>query len=306
MTAARAVRAARGLAWPARAGMAAVLACGALVALAVVAAEVTAVRPLAPLPAPTPAAAGNGAGLDKPPHPLLAPLVPGLKFGFYRQHSDTVPRASRLAPSSDPRDFGGRYAPLEATLLLPGERGRMASYTDRGARIFLSRAQDVLAGKVRPDPLSLCRPGGPVRALNRGFPVQVVQSPDELTIVHMEDHLVRRIPIGGPREAQPAPTLAGTSRGHWEGNTLVVETRAFRDGGWLDEYGDPSSERLMLLERYTKQPNGSLRIEATLNDPVYYSEPIRIVRNWAWAPDAAWDEMICEENSHDARPGARR
>lgn len=264
--------------------------------------------PIADVPSSAAAAstpAERPSQFDKPVHALLAPLVSQLKFGFFRQHSDAVQRSFLLPPSADPRDFGGRYSPVEATRLLPGERGRMASYTDRGARIFLARAQAFLAGQPRPDPLSLCKPGGPVRALNQGFTVQVVQTPTEITIVHMEDHLVRRIHLDGPRVAQPAPSAMGYSRGHWEGNTLVVETRAFRDGGWLDDYGDPSSGQLMLLERYTKQPNGSLRIEATINDPVYYSEPIRLVRNWAWTPNVTWDEVICEAHNRDAPPVGR-
>jgi len=55
---------------------------------------------------------------------------------------------------------------------------------------------------------------------------------------------------------------------------------------------------MMLTERYTKQPNGSLRIEATINDPVNYSEPVRLVRNWNWTPDVRWDEQVCEEADH--------
>jgi hypothetical protein len=182
----------------------------------------------------------------------------------------------------------------------------MASYTDRGARTFLAHAQEVLAGKPRPDPLTSCKPGGPVRALNRGFTVQILQSAGELTIVHMEDHQVRHIRIGGSQVAQPLPTLSGTSRGHWEGNTLVVETRAFRDGGWLDDYGNPASDRLMLLERFIKQPNGSLRIEVTVNDPVNYSEPVRMVRNWTWTPNVSWSEMICEDGHRGAPTGGTR
>jgi hypothetical protein len=244
----------------------------------------------------------SAVSLDRPPHPLLAPLVPQLRFGFFRRRSETLQRDTPLAPSADPRDLAGRYSPQEATLLLPGERGRMASYTDSGARTFLARAQEQLAGRQRADPPRQCKPEGAVRALNQGYTVQVLQSPTQLTTIHMGNHLVRRVRIGGGTTAAAAAraSFVGTSVGRWEGNTLVVETRGIRDGSWLDEYGDPGSERTMLSERYTKQPNGSLRIEATINDPVNYSEPIRFVRNWKWTPDVAWDERICEEGNHDA------
>ena len=254
----------------------------------------------AAVPGPRPAERGT-VTLDKPANPLLLPLVAELQFGFYRQLSTAVEREPLPAPSADPRDIAGRYTPQEATLLLPGERGRMASYSETGARTFVARAQQVVAGRVRNDPLAQCKPEGPVRALNDGFAVQLLQSPQQLVMIHMASHLVRRIRIGGGTAAlAAAPSLTGTSVGHWEGATLVIETRGLRDGSWLDEYGSPGSERLMLIERYTKQPNGSLRLEATINDPVNYLEPIRIARNWSWTPNVPWQERICEEHNRAA------
>ena len=240
--------------------------------------------------------------LDKPVNPLLLPLVPQLQFGFYRQLSAAVAREQLPAPSADRRDIAGRYTPQEATLLLPGERGRMASYSEAGARTFLARAQQVLAGRVRNDPLEQCKPEGPVRVLNDGFTVQVLQSPTQVVMIHMANHLVRRIRIGGGTAtfAAATPSLTGTSIGHWEGNTLVIETRGIRDGSWLDEYGSPGGEQLMLSERYTKQPNGSLRLEATINDALNYLEPIRIARTWSWTPNVPWQERICEDRSRGA------
>ena len=248
---------------------------------------------------PRPAADRGTVILDKAPNALLVPLVPQLQFGFYRQLSAAVEREQMPAPSADRRDIAGRYTPQEATLLLPGERGRMASYSESGARTFLARAQQVVAGRVRNDPLAQCKPEGPVRALNDGFTVQVLQSPMQIVMIHMASHLVRRIRIGGGTAvlAAATPSLTGTSIGHWEGDTLVIETRGLRDGSWLDEYGSPGSERLMLTERYTKQPNGSLRLEATINDPVNYLEPIRIARTWGWTPNVPWQERICEERN---------
>jgi hypothetical protein len=239
--------------------------------------------------------AGHSApALDKPPHPLLAPLIPQLTSGFYSPNGSTTTGDDQLPPSTDPHDFAGRYAPLEATHLLPGERGRMASYTDRGARVFMERAQQRINGGELVDAATHCKPEGTVRALNQGSTVQVLQSATQLTLIHMTNHLVRRIAIGGqPGPSAMRPSSVGTSIGHWEGNTLVVETRGFQDDLWLDDYGDPGSEHMMLTERFTKQPNGSLRIEATLNDPVNYVGPIRMVRNWGWAPTARWIESIC-------------
>ncbi|MFT3905899.1 MAG: DUF6152 family protein [Steroidobacteraceae bacterium] len=233
-------------------------------------------------------------------HPLLVALVPQLKFGFYHQPVGQ-PESAGAPPSADARNFAGRYFPNEGTLLLPGEAGTLAPYNDAGARLFLGRARDFIAGKLRADPLSLCKPGGVVRAMNQGFPTQITQSADLLTLIFMEDHLVRRIylnPATAPRD--PAPSYMGYSVGHWEGDTLVVDTSRFRDGGWMDEYGSPSSDQLHLTERISKQSDGTLNFDIHLEDPKYYQAPMQLKRSWKWQPTVSWDEVICEENNRDA------
>ena len=232
-------------------------------------------------------------------HPLLKDLVPKLRFGTYRQPS-VASAKTPIPPSADPRSLAGRYFPYEATALLPGEPGRMLPYNDAGAAVFLSRASLRIAGKTGPDPLVLCKPGGAVRALNQGFPVQITQSTDEITFIFMEDHLVRRIYLQPAQPHEIKPSAMGHSVGHWKGNALYVDTTGFRDGGWMDEYGDPSSPRLHLSEVVTKRQDGSIQDDLTIDDPTYYSGPTSIRRTWQWSPNSTWDEVICEENNRDA------
>jgi len=166
----------------------------------------------AQLPAPN-SAVGGADTPDKPAHPLLAPIIHQLRFGFYQPTVSRDERSMQLVPSADPRDFSGRYSPQEATLLLPGERGRMASYTDRGARTFLNHAQEYLAGRLRADPPGLCKPEGPVRALNQGSPVQILQSPAQLTTIYMTSRLVRRIRLGSGNSTMNAPAAHPSDTG---------------------------------------------------------------------------------------------
>jgi hypothetical protein len=234
-------------------------------------------------------------------HPLLKELVPKLRFGTYRQPAVAAAKTP-LPPSADPRSLAGRYFPNEATILLPGDPGRMLPYNDAGAAVFLSRANDYIAAKPRLEPLVLCKPGGAIRAMNQGFPVQVTQTSEQINFIFMEDHLVRRIHLKPVQPQQIEPSTMGQSFGHWEGNALHVETTGFRDGGWMDEYGDPSSAKLHLSEVITKRADGSLQDDLTLEDPTYYTGPTSFRRTWQWSPNSIWDEVICEENNHDAPP----
>jgi hypothetical protein len=138
--------------------------------------------------------------------------------------------------------------------------------------------------------------------MNQGFPVQVTQTSEQINFIFMEDHLVRRIHLKPVQPQQIEPSTMGQSFGHWEGNALHVETTGFRDGGWMDEYGDPSSAKLHLSEVITKRADGSLQDDLTLEDPTYYTGPTSFRRTWQWSPNSIWDEVICEENNHDAPP----
>lgn len=239
------------------------------------------------------------AELTEPAHPLLKDLVPKMMFGFYRQPGGPA-EGEMTPPSKDPKSFAGRYYPNEATVLLPGETTRMLPYNDVGAKEFLPRAQDFLAGKLRQDVLSLCKPAGVVRVMNQGFLAHITQSAEQMNIIYLEDHLVRRIYLNQEHPKDLKPSFMGHSVAKWDGNTLVVDTIGFRNGGWMDEYGSPSSDKLHVTERISKQSDGSLKFDMTFEDPTYYSASVSYTRTWSWNPTVSWDEVICEENNRDA------
>ncbi|MGC3981447.1 MAG: DUF6152 family protein [Steroidobacteraceae bacterium] len=246
---------------------------------------------------------GGGGGLrqaelTEEPHPLLKDLVPKMQFGWYQQGSR--PEGEMTPPTTDPRDFSGRYHPKEATLLMPGGNTTMLAYNDVSAKLFRPRVEDFFAGKLRADVLSLCKPAGVARGMSQGFPMQVQQNASQINLIYLEDHLVQRIYLDQEHPKDLKPSFMGHSVGKWDGNTLVVDIKGFRDGGWMDEYGSPSSEQLHIVERITKQADGLLSFEITLEDPKYYSKPVTYSRTWQWQPNISWDEVICEENNRDA------
>ena len=88
----------------------------------------------------------------------------------------------------------------------------------------------------------------------------------------------------------------GNSVGHWEGDTLVVESNGFNDRTWLDREGHPHTEALRITERYRRNDFGHLEIGATLQDPAIYAKPMTIALNAQLAGDTELIEYVCNEN----------
>jgi hypothetical protein len=93
----------------------------------------------------------------------------------------------------------------------------------------------------------------------------------------------------------------GYSVGHWEGDTLVVETAGFNDRTPLDALGRPHGERLRVTERYHRRDFGHLDIEMTFDDPKMYTKPFSIKITHRLVPDSDILEYFCAENERDSR-----
>ena len=108
-----------------------------------------------------------------------------------------------------------------------------------------------LAGIGDPNPRNQCWPAGVPFVFTNG-PTQLVQQPDRVTILYGYDHQVRRVRLNEPHPAQVTPSWYGDSVGHYEGDTLVVDTVAIKLGRYsmVDWYGTPHTAALHVVERY--------------------------------------------------------
>ena len=101
----------------------------------------------------------------------------------------------------------------------------------------------------------------------------------------------------------PQPWWYGYSAGHWEGDTLVVETTGLRDGGWLDIDGSPQTDAAKITERYRRLNYGTMKIDVTIDDPKAYTAPFTVRVNQKLMVDERVDaeliEFICAENERD-------
>ena len=116
-----------------------------------------------------------------------------------------------------------------------------------------------------------CLPAGPAYATDAdstsGGMTKIIQTPSMILILN-PDLTYRQIFLDGrPLETAPNPDWMGYSVGHWDGDTLVVESNGFNDRTWLDTGGHPHSEALRMTERYRRRNLGNLNLEVTFTDP---------------------------------------
>jgi hypothetical protein len=141
---------------------------------------------------------------------------------------------------------------------------------------------------------------------------QIVQAPGYVTILQEMVHEARVIPLDGrPHESSRIRSYMGDARGHWDGNTLVVETTNFlgnRTGIGLNGGGTPTSDALKLVERFTRVGPNQMRYEVMVDDPKTYVQPFKIAFPLTEEPGYQNFEYACHEGNYamfDSLSGAR-
>ena len=154
----------------------------------------------------------------------------------------------------------------------------------------------------RDDPAQFqCLPQGPRSYFYTPLLNRILQTPEIIAVLN-EDLSYRQIFLDGrPLPKDPNPTFMGYSVGHWEGDTLVVESSGFNDRTWLDLGGYPHSERLRVTERYRRKDFGHMEIAMVFTDPVYFAKPITVPIQATLAADTDLIEYVCAENEQDRK-----
>jgi hypothetical protein len=165
------------------------------------------------------------------------------------------------------------------------------------AKDGLKKANDeVLAGKAMYSRESRCwATGVPTYLLNPGGPTFFVQTPKEVTMIWQMDHQVRHVYLDVPHSADPKPSWYGESVGHYEGDTLVVDTIGQNTQTFVDNYRTPHSEKLHVVERFRLIEDGKgLEAEVTMEDPATFIKPVHVVHRWRRVP-GPMIESTCAE-----------
>lgn len=130
---------------------------------------------------------------------------------------------------------------------------------------------------------------------------QFIQTPDTVAIRYEMIHETRLIPLDNrPRNSAKMRSYMGEPRGHWEGNTLVVETKNFI-GGKLAISGPPYSEDLVLTERFTRTAPNVMEYSVTVNDPQTYTAPWTASFPLTMEPGYEIFEYACHEGNYSMR-----
>jgi hypothetical protein len=217
--------------------------------------------------------------------------------------SDGKPDLSGIWMRSDRRP--GSEAPGQPPLATFGDIG----VNVKGGLPYRPLALDLVkkrAGALD-NPDALCLPQGPLEYHLDPQPREIIQLPRKIVIVYESNYGLRTIYMDGrplPKQGEPQPYWHGYSVGHWEGDTLVVQSNNFRGAltgqpgdGWLDGKGDPFTDALTLTERFRRVNFGQLQIDVTIDDPKAYTRPFTVrVEQEIVADGSEMIEFICHEN----------
>jgi hypothetical protein len=151
-----------------------------------------------------------------------------------------------------------------APILLPWAREQVRARNDT-----------IMAGKPGFTRQASCWPNGtPAFLLYPQQPVFFVQSPKEVLMIWQGDHQVRHVYMNMPHSKNPKPSWNGESVGHYEGDTLVIDTIAISEKTLVDNFGTPHTAQLHTIERY-RMSDDRMRLEVTLHveDPGAFTTP---------------------------------
>lgn len=149
------------------------------------------------------------------------------------------------------------------------------------------------------DPALRCVSDGLVRVTGGPFAKEIIQGEDRITILYEDMHEVRRIYTDGrdfPDNVGSLYSSMGYSIGHWEGSTLVVETRGIKDSVW-HRTGTPISSDAEITEYMYVGDDGNLHVELVLDDPVNYNRPPLRHTVWGSAPDYEFTHYACDPHA---------
>ena len=249
-------------------------------------------------------AAREGAGLNLAPDNTTA-WVTGRLDG-----DDFLPPPSGPGPVMS--DKGHPY--------IPNGLGRQPSYrvADLSNPILqpwaveqMRKANDaVLAGKVPFIARERCWPGGVPGFLvdARIVPVYFLTTPNEILMIVQNDALTRHIHMNVAHSADIKPSWYGDSVGHYEGDTLVVDTIGMNDRTFVDNYRTPHTAQLHVVERFSLLDGGNtLEVHVTVNDPGAFTMPWSAIQRYKRVQRAPMTEERCAENNNnylneDVRP----
>ena len=172
-----------------------------------------------------------------------------------------------------------------------------------------AQTEKELAGHEAGTAQQTCRPSGVPGIFQLNDTVQFVQRSDLVLILYARGHQWRVIHLNKDHPPTLQPSWYGHSIGHYEGDTLVVDTIGLNDKPWSDRYGTPQTTQVHVVERYrlVPDPRGTgqaLQVHFTVTDPGTFTMPWSALAHYRAGAAFAdgFDEQICQENNRELGP----
>ena len=229
--------------------------------------------------------AGTALAADRAPAPPV--FSPGANMGWISYGPDFIPEPSGPRPVTFDPAHPFVENGIEYNAARPGAKDESEQSTfpvvdlsnpilQPWAREELRKLNErVLAGRPLYSRQSSCWPMGvPGFLLYVVNPVYFLQTPKEVTLIATSDHMVRHIYLNVAHSRNPKPSWYGESVGHYEGDTLVVDTIGVTTKTFIDNYRTPHSDRLHVVERFRMIEDGkTLEVKLHVEDPGAFTAP---------------------------------
>ena len=215
------------------------------------------------------------------------------------------PAAAASAATAWP-DLSGTYWISSYSAKIQAVGGGDPPYTPAAMATYKKNMAAVKTFSLDDKARKVCTPDGVPRILESPYPFEIADVPNrgEIYLIYEINHLIRRVdmqkPLPPDKDLEVLPFYAGHSAGHWEGNTLVIETAGFNDITFLDNSGAPHSDQLRTTERIQKLDGGK-----TLEDVVTIHDPAMFTKDWTARfvyqarPDIRIMDWNCGEKHRD-------
>jgi hypothetical protein len=239
------------------------------------------------------------------------------------------------APPSGPGPVTNRMRRADGTI--DDDKARVGDYMhplmrEQAAAVLKKRGEFSMTGQSIPDPHNQCRPEPPPFTMTIQLELMLLQQKDEVTLIYVNGEVVRHVKLNVPHPKNLSQSWQGDSVGHYEGDTLVVDTAGIKTGPYavIDRYGTPFSDKLHVIERYrlidgaegqeairrhrrTFTASGApartdiygadvsldpkqkaLQVEVTVDDPGTFTAPWKGLVTYTRG--TGWPEMSCAES----------
>ena len=236
-----------------------------------------------------------------------APASPPDFSGVYRPVNAFGPPPAGAGKQAG-KQKGPPARPIRSAPIADGSQGRSPdapALTPEYMAKWEATRKSRMAGSYDTDRTAKCLPPGMPAMMNMAYGMEVMQTKDKITFFSELNDALRRVYLDGRKPSQKVlddPTYAGYSAGHWEGDTLVVDTAAIRDDTYIEGF-TPHSDQMTIHERIRFASDGVLEDRITVNDPKALTKSWETVKRYRRARpgDDELREFACPEGLADAR-----